>query len=86
MAVAARIISCVAPVDLRLTLGPLHSAGGLTMRFAGDGVWRATRTPAGPATIHLRGGGHQVDVEAWGQGAGWAVEHAPALIGANDRA
>ena len=55
------------------------------MRFAGDGVWRATRTPAGPATIHLRGSGHRVDVEAWGEGAGWAVEHAPALIGADDR-
>jgi 3-methyladenine DNA glycosylase/8-oxoguanine DNA glycosylase len=54
------------------------------MRFAGDGVWRATRTPAGPATIHLSGGGDRVDVEAWGTGADWAVEHAPALIGADD--
>jgi len=80
-----RSISAAAPVDLRLTLGPLHSAGGLTVRFAADGVWRATRTPEGPATIHLRGGGHRVDVEAWGDGAAWAVEHAPALIGADDR-
>jgi 3-methyladenine DNA glycosylase/8-oxoguanine DNA glycosylase len=54
------------------------------MRFAGDGVWRATRTPDGPATIHLSGGGHRVSVEAWGDGAAWAVEHAPALVGADD--
>ena len=62
----------------------LPSAGGLTMRFAGDGVWRATRTPDGPATIHLSGGGHRVEVEAWGPGAPWAIEHAPALVGADD--
>jgi len=55
------------------------------MRFAGDGVWRATRTPAGPATLHLRGGGDRVEVEAWGDGAEWAVEHAPELVGADDR-
>ena len=69
VAVATRAIRCASTVDLRLTLVPLQSAGGLTMRFAADGVWRATRTPDGPATIHLRGGGDRVDVEAWG-GAG----------------
>ena len=84
MVVAARTIPCAAPVDLRLTMSLLPSAGGLTMRFAGDGVWRATRTPDGPATIHLSGGGHRVEVEAWGPGAPWAVEHAPALVGADD--
>jgi 3-methyladenine DNA glycosylase/8-oxoguanine DNA glycosylase len=54
------------------------------MRFAADGVWRASRTPAGPVTLHLRGGGHRVEAEAWGPGAGWALEHAPELIGAGD--
>jgi len=85
VAVAARTITCTKPVDLRLTLGMLPSGRGLTMRFAADGVWRATRTPAGPATLYLRGGGEHVDVEAWGPGAEWAVEQAPALIGADDR-
>jgi len=84
VAVAVRTIFCAAPVDLRLTLGLLPTGGGLTMRFAADGVWRATRTPDGPATVHLSGGGHRVDVEAWGPGARWAVEHAPALVGADD--
>jgi 3-methyladenine DNA glycosylase/8-oxoguanine DNA glycosylase len=82
----ARTIRCAAPVDLRLTLGPLcRGSGDPTMRFAADGVWRATRTPDGPATIHLRGGGDRVDVEAWGPGSSWAAEHAAALIGADDR-
>jgi len=84
VAVATRTISCAAPVDLRLTLRPLPSGGGLTMRFAADGVWRTTRTPDGPATLHVSGGGHRVDVEAWGPGAQWAVEHAPGLVGADD--
>ena len=85
MAVAVRVISSAAPVDLGLTLGPLcRGAGDPTMRFGGDGVWRASRTPAGPATVHLSGGGHRVDVEAWGPGAAWALEHAPALVGADD--
>lgn len=54
------------------------------MRFAPDGVWRATRTPDGPATVHLSGGGDRVTVEAWGPGTGWALEHAPELVGAHD--
>jgi 3-methyladenine DNA glycosylase/8-oxoguanine DNA glycosylase len=54
------------------------------MRFAADGVWRATRTPTGPATVHLRGGGERVEAEAWGPGADWAMDQAPALIGADD--
>ena len=54
------------------------------MRFAADGVWRATRTPDGPATVHLSGGGRRVEVEAWGPGAEWMVEHAAGLVGADD--
>jgi endonuclease III len=73
------------PVDLRLTLGPLRRGpGDDTIRFAADGVWRATRTPEGPATVHLTGGGHRVEAEAWGPGAGWALDNVPALVGAHD--
>jgi 3-methyladenine DNA glycosylase/8-oxoguanine DNA glycosylase len=54
------------------------------MRFAADGVWRATRTPDGPATLHVSGGGHRVEAEAWGPGAGWALANAPELVGAHD--
>jgi len=44
-------------------------------------VWRATRTPAGPATLHLRHVAGRLEAEAWGAGAEWALDHAPALAG-----
>ncbi|HVE47788.1 MAG TPA: hypothetical protein VNA57_13700 [Acidimicrobiales bacterium] len=73
------------PVDLRLTLGPLcRGRGDLTMRFDGTGVWRATRTPDGPATMHLSSHGDELTARAWGPGAPWALESAPALVGALD--
>jgi 3-methyladenine DNA glycosylase/8-oxoguanine DNA glycosylase len=54
------------------------------MRVGPDGVWRATRTPEGPVTTHLVSAGDQVLVEAWGPGTEWALEAAPALVGACD--
>jgi 3-methyladenine DNA glycosylase/8-oxoguanine DNA glycosylase len=54
------------------------------MRVRSDGVWRATRSPGGPATVHFEPDGNVVGVEAWGEGAVWALENAEGLIGAND--
>lgn len=73
------------PVALGLTLGPLRR-GRLdpTMRIGTGGVWRATRTPEGPATTHLTVGAGGVEVRAWGAGAAWALEAAPALVGCHD--
>jgi len=82
-----RTISPPLPVDLRLTLGPLRR-GRLdpSMRFEPGGVWRATRTPAGPVTTHLRSrpADGTVTIRAWGPGAEWALETFPALVGAED--
>jgi 3-methyladenine DNA glycosylase/8-oxoguanine DNA glycosylase len=73
------------PVDLRLTLAPLRRGRGDPCTTIGDGeVWRATRTPEGPATTHLRQSGDRVVAEAWGPGAGWALENVPALVGDGD--
>ncbi|HZN15438.1 MAG TPA: hypothetical protein VFB78_14295 [Acidimicrobiales bacterium] len=73
------------PVDLRLTLGPLgRGAGDPTMRFRPDGVWRATRTPDGPATTRITSDGVDITVNGWGPGAAWALEAAPALLGDAD--
>jgi len=73
------------PIDLRRTLGPLRRGGAdPTIRFEPDGVWRATLTPDGPAAEHLMTEPSAVRVEAWGPGAAWALEHAPALIGCLD--
>lgn len=77
-------------ISLRRTLARLrNTADDPTFRFGADGtVWRATRTPDGPATLHLvpESGDltTEVGLEAWGAGAGWVLEQAPALIGCFD--
>lgn len=47
-------------------------------------MWRATRTPEGPATQRFAQHGDTVTVRAWGSGAAWSVEHAPILLGEAD--
>ena len=82
---AEGFVALAAPIDLALTLATIaHGRGDPTIRFAPDGIWRATRTPAGPATIRLRATDGGVAVAAWGPGAGTAVEGAADLVGAND--
>ncbi len=50
-----------------------------------DGVWRATRTPHGPVTTHITSApGGNLTMRAWGDGAAWALESFPALVGAHD--
>ena len=82
-----RTVRPVLPVDLRLTLFPLRR-GRLdpSVRFEPTGVWRATRTPAGPATTHIQvsATAGTATMRAWGPGAEWALEAFPALIGAGD--
>ncbi|MGW0391889.1 DNA-3-methyladenine glycosylase family protein [Streptomyces sp. NPDC003042] len=71
------------PVDIALTLGPLRRGpADPTFRTTPDGsVWRASRTPDGPATLRVTPHG---DAEAWGPGADWALGQLPALLGAGD--
>lgn len=82
-----RTVRPALPVDLRLTLFPVRR-GRLDpcMRFEPGGVWRATRTPAGPATTHVRvsAAAGTATMRAWGAGAEWALDAFPALIGAED--
>jgi hypothetical protein len=73
------------PVDLALTLGPLRRGRtDPSMRIGPDGVWRASRTPMGPATTWLTASGPSVMARAWGPGARWALDALPALVGADD--
>lgn len=74
------------PLNLRHTIWPVRRGlGDPTFRVRPDGVWRATRTPDGPATEWLRlGRDGTLRVEAWGPGAAWLVERAPALVGELD--
>jgi 3-methyladenine DNA glycosylase/8-oxoguanine DNA glycosylase len=64
-----------------------RGAGDPSFQRDADGtIWRATTTPQGVATLRIRSrpGLGQVDLEAWGPGAEWAVDRAPALLGAED--
>ncbi|MGW7318844.1 DNA-3-methyladenine glycosylase family protein [Streptomyces sp. NPDC054854] len=82
----ARIWASGAPLDLGLTLGPLRRGpADPTFRTTPDGsVWRATRTPEGPATLRVALRGEAVDAEAWGPGADWVLARLPELLGAGD--
>jgi hypothetical protein len=85
---ATRAIRPVRRLDPALTLRPLQRGrSDPSMRMSpGGGIWRATRTPAGPATMHIgsRPGEGTVTMSAWGPGAAWALESFPALVGATD--
>lgn len=73
------------PIDLIRTLAPIaHGSGDPTIRFESDGIWRATRTAGGPATLRLAEADGGISVTAWGPGAGRALDGAADLIGAND--
>lgn len=55
--------------------------------IAPDGsLWRATRTPDGPALLHLvtRAGDGEILARAWGAGAHWVLDGVPDLLGARD--
>jgi 3-methyladenine DNA glycosylase/8-oxoguanine DNA glycosylase len=74
--------------DVGATLSALRrGSGDPTYRVDPDGgVWRAERTPEGPATLHLRGDrvAGEVRGAAWGPGAAWALDRMPAMLGADD--
>jgi endonuclease III len=72
------------PLDLFSTLAPIEL--GHSLRIDGADAWRATRTPEGPATLHLHLGKGTIAVEAWGPGAEWASQRAASLCGEEDDA
>jgi 3-methyladenine DNA glycosylase/8-oxoguanine DNA glycosylase len=72
-------------VDLRrsllaLRLGKHDPTTHITDRLVMAGL----RTPAGPAALRAVLEGDRFEVEAWGDGAEWALEHAPGTLGLLD--
>nr|WP_269330123.1 DNA-3-methyladenine glycosylase 2 family protein [Kineosporia babensis] len=53
---------------------------------AGAPIWRATRTPDGPALLRVnaRASLGEVEATAWGPGAAWVLDGIPELLGAAD--
>lgn len=80
-----RALRSARPVDLWQTLYPLRRGHvDPCLRLADRQAVRATRTPEGPATLQLESKGRAVAARAWGPGAEWSLEHAPALLGCDD--
>ena len=81
-----RVLRLGRTVDLIATLRPLrHGHWDPTMRLDPHGVWRTTRTPDGPATVHFAvGGDASVLVRAWGPGAELELDQAAQVLGAGD--
>lgn len=81
-----RRVALPLPLDLRPTLSPLQvGRSDPTMRLTPDEMLRASLTPDGPVTTHVRVDGREALVTAWGPGAPWMLEAAADLVGANDR-
>lgn len=78
-----REIPLSGPLDLRATL-LVDGLRGPCLQVRPDGLWRAVRTPHGPATARLRLSGRKLSVAAWGEGAEWALEQAPDWVGESD--
>jgi 3-methyladenine DNA glycosylase/8-oxoguanine DNA glycosylase len=75
------------PIDLHRTFfGIRRGTHDPTCRFDDSGVWRASRSPAGPVTLRLVSHGDQVEATAWGEGAEAALDAVPSLIGCHDDA
>jgi 3-methyladenine DNA glycosylase/8-oxoguanine DNA glycosylase len=82
-----RDLPLTAPLDLRRTLGPLRQGSrDPAMSIDGDVVWRASRNRDGTVTTRLRvdAPSRRLRARAWGDGAAWALEHLPDLVGASD--
>lgn len=73
------------PIDVAATLSRVRRGSrDPCLAIGADGIWRASRSPGGPATVHLVPDGDVVVATAWGDGAEAALDVVDDLIGAND--
>jgi len=55
-----------------------------TCRLGPATLDKAARTPAGPVALRVTRGAESIRARAWGPGAAWALDRAPALLGLED--
>lgn len=83
-----RVWSPSRPLSVGSTLSALRrgSADPCMRVEPGELVWRATRTPEGPALLRLwpRPRLGEVEATAWGPGADWVLDGVPDLLGEQD--
>ncbi len=74
------------PLDLRATLHPIGAVfGDPTLAIGAGEAVRATRTPDGPATLHLRLSTPTcVEARAWGPGAAWVLARVRSWLGLDE--
>lgn len=78
-----RQLDPLGPIDLKRTLVSGFGPRDPSSWRDGDTVWRATRTPEGPATVAVTGG-DPLTARAWGPGASHALDRLPAWLGFDD--
>ena len=84
-AVHSTVIALDRPLDLARTLGLLaRGAGDPPLRVEPGRVWRATRTPSGPATLLVVPAPGRLELTAWGPGAEALLAGAGDLVGLGD--
>ncbi len=84
---ATRLLDLGRPVLLGPLLSPHRRGPGDPTHRRLGGTWlRASRTPAGPVLIKIAANGSQVAARAWGDGALYALEQLPRLLGVEDDA
>ncbi|MFP5256828.1 MAG: DNA-3-methyladenine glycosylase family protein [Acidimicrobiia bacterium] len=72
-------------IDLRRSLGPLRlGKHDPTFDLRVGSVAMSMLTPAGPASLRAVQEGGRFEVEAWGEGADWALDSAPGVLGCLD--
>jgi 3-methyladenine DNA glycosylase/8-oxoguanine DNA glycosylase len=75
------------PYDLgrTLLLGDLGRKNATLQRPSDDELMRATWTPEGPASVHVRVRAGEVEARAWGPGRAWLLDALPGHLGLDDR-
>ena len=85
MTVSTAALTLNGPIDARATFGlHRHGPGDPSIRIEPAGLWRATRTPEGPVTLHVEIAGADVSARAWGPGAAWMLGRLATFVGAHD--
>ena len=81
----SRVLRLGRPVPLGAVFGHhRRGPGDPTHRRLGTGWLRTTRTPEGAALVKIAPIADGVRGDAWGPGAGWAMERLPRLVGDHD--